>query len=732
MPGAARLGDKAQVDSDAHGCPSCPHPGVGPIVVGSPDVNINGKPAARLDDLGIHAVCCGPNNFNIVKGSPTVYVNGKPLARRNDKTKHCGGTGPIIEGSPDVLIDDGAADAAAVGSHTAKGRTIHKQDNAAGKKKDLKRSDKNPGQGPAGKPHAGKPDKPAKPGKPDKPKPGTVGAAADAKNHAMTNPRFDGLDGKRVRPGAPVTLAVDNAQASVLFQVMEIYEDKTEKIVTTLKGDGKVSWTIPPLEHLHELPVEGAQPHKCPDFYFIARDGLSQLKSPVLDVGYQLEWSFVGADGKPLGDEKVKLHCADGSVQESQLSAGHLSAWIPAGHVSVELEGFSLVDEGPHDAPPAQGGLGGFLQGAGNLFQQGANLFNQGVAAVQTGMEIAKEVTQVIGEVRNAKEEVVNAVEHLQDPNKKMWKNLDWKDVESGMNDRVKGSKIADVGVRSLSDGKKDHDTAEDHLEFKALAGPSMVQQLNRGVCGIASVLHAFAQWDAEGYKKFVKDIFDTGRVFGKLVPENARNGSPSGTAADPGDQPPVDWMTLTAVTAAKHDVLDWDGAPGEGMTTLGLPEEVAAWMHKLLGCTETKILSTLPADAGGLFGAASKLFSGGGYQALQTDQVAREVSALLDAHQGDITVTICVAGYEFVYGWKDLPPPAKPDHYVRLLEGIDYTTPGKPKVHIHSWGSEWRLQFDERWPMEKLAFVYVVGSKKPGLLDGLQGVTLPDLGLHI
>src|SRR5919204_96182 len=109
MPAAARLGDKAQVDADAHGCPACPHPAVGPIVTGSPDVFVNSKPAARQDDLGIHAVCCGPNTFTIQRGSPTVYVNGKPFARMNDQTKHCGASGPIIEGSPDVNIDDGAS-----------------------------------------------------------------------------------------------------------------------------------------------------------------------------------------------------------------------------------------------------------------------------------------------------------------------------------------------------------------------------------------------------------------------------------------------------------------------------------------------------------------------------------------------------------------------------------------------------------------------------------------------
>ena len=117
MPGAARLGDNAQVNSDAHGCPACPHPGTGPIVTGSADVFTNGKPQARSNqDLGIHAACCGPNNFQITKGSPSVYVNGKPAARLQDQTTHCGGTGKIIAGSSDVLMDDGA-DAQGLGSY---------------------------------------------------------------------------------------------------------------------------------------------------------------------------------------------------------------------------------------------------------------------------------------------------------------------------------------------------------------------------------------------------------------------------------------------------------------------------------------------------------------------------------------------------------------------------------------------------------------------------------------
>src|SRR5204862_6077756 len=108
MPAAARLGDKAQVDAESHGCPACPHAAVGPIVTGSPDVLINSKPAARQDDLGIHAACCGPNTFTIKKGSPTVYVTGNPFPRMNDQPKHCGASGPIIKASPVVHIDGGA------------------------------------------------------------------------------------------------------------------------------------------------------------------------------------------------------------------------------------------------------------------------------------------------------------------------------------------------------------------------------------------------------------------------------------------------------------------------------------------------------------------------------------------------------------------------------------------------------------------------------------------------
>ncbi len=104
MAGQGRLGDQAQIQQDAHGCPGCPHPGVGPSIAGSPDVFVNGRPALRKDDLGIHAVCCGPNMWQANAGSGTVFINGKAAHRNGDATKHCGGQGKLIQGSDDVIV----------------------------------------------------------------------------------------------------------------------------------------------------------------------------------------------------------------------------------------------------------------------------------------------------------------------------------------------------------------------------------------------------------------------------------------------------------------------------------------------------------------------------------------------------------------------------------------------------------------------------------------------------
>lgn len=106
MPGQGRLGDKANVPVDTHGCPACPHPGIGPAIQGSPDVNVNKRPALRVDDPGIHAACCGTNTWTATKGSMTVFINGKSAHRMGDQNRHCGGMGQLVEGSPNVIVGD--------------------------------------------------------------------------------------------------------------------------------------------------------------------------------------------------------------------------------------------------------------------------------------------------------------------------------------------------------------------------------------------------------------------------------------------------------------------------------------------------------------------------------------------------------------------------------------------------------------------------------------------------
>ena len=97
--GFAALGDLAQTQADAHGCPACPHTCVGPITSGSPNVFVNGRPAARVGDVGTHAACCGGNSFKISGGNGNVIINGRRAAKRGDATTHCGGAGHIIQGA---------------------------------------------------------------------------------------------------------------------------------------------------------------------------------------------------------------------------------------------------------------------------------------------------------------------------------------------------------------------------------------------------------------------------------------------------------------------------------------------------------------------------------------------------------------------------------------------------------------------------------------------------------
>ncbi len=96
MPPSARIGD-------FHVCPKVnpgpvPHVG-GPVIVGQPNVLIEGMPAARQGDS---ALCIGPPD-SIAEGSNTVKIGHKPAARMGDKTAH---GGRVIIGASTVFIGD--------------------------------------------------------------------------------------------------------------------------------------------------------------------------------------------------------------------------------------------------------------------------------------------------------------------------------------------------------------------------------------------------------------------------------------------------------------------------------------------------------------------------------------------------------------------------------------------------------------------------------------------------
>jgi uncharacterized Zn-binding protein involved in type VI secretion len=94
MPGAAALGDP-------HVCAM--HGAPGPIGVTTCNtVLVQDRPAARMLDIALCPLAPAP----IVLGAPTVLVGNLPFARQGDVTAH---GGQIIQGSPTVLVGDGAS-----------------------------------------------------------------------------------------------------------------------------------------------------------------------------------------------------------------------------------------------------------------------------------------------------------------------------------------------------------------------------------------------------------------------------------------------------------------------------------------------------------------------------------------------------------------------------------------------------------------------------------------------
>jgi uncharacterized Zn-binding protein involved in type VI secretion len=92
MPAVARLGDAGVVHCSGYN-----------IATGSPNVFVNGRPAARVGDISsVHLMPgspCPSHTAPIAVGSGSVFVNGLSLARIGDPLAGCT---VIAQGSPDV------------------------------------------------------------------------------------------------------------------------------------------------------------------------------------------------------------------------------------------------------------------------------------------------------------------------------------------------------------------------------------------------------------------------------------------------------------------------------------------------------------------------------------------------------------------------------------------------------------------------------------------------------
>ncbi|MBM7062318.1 PAAR domain-containing protein [Pseudomonas sp. UL073] len=77
---------------------ACPHSGhaLNPLISGSPDVQINHLPAARVGD----ATVCGDQ---VATGIASILVNGRPIAHLGSATAH---GGQLVSSSADVLVGD--------------------------------------------------------------------------------------------------------------------------------------------------------------------------------------------------------------------------------------------------------------------------------------------------------------------------------------------------------------------------------------------------------------------------------------------------------------------------------------------------------------------------------------------------------------------------------------------------------------------------------------------------
>lgn len=108
--GACRVGDTLHGWASEHSGHVPPHPSVeltGNVYSGSPNVFINGKPAAFNGTECVtieYDACCGQSWGHVAQGSSKVFVNGHELAYIGCKVEPHSGEANLTSGSQNVFV----------------------------------------------------------------------------------------------------------------------------------------------------------------------------------------------------------------------------------------------------------------------------------------------------------------------------------------------------------------------------------------------------------------------------------------------------------------------------------------------------------------------------------------------------------------------------------------------------------------------------------------------------
>ncbi len=107
MKSQARKGDIGRIRMAGS---ICAHNPEGPAISGSENVLVNGMPALRVGDVGVHSSRESTHEWIAAQGAPCVLINNRRAHRYKDRTFHCdSGTdshGETVTGSRDVLVGD--------------------------------------------------------------------------------------------------------------------------------------------------------------------------------------------------------------------------------------------------------------------------------------------------------------------------------------------------------------------------------------------------------------------------------------------------------------------------------------------------------------------------------------------------------------------------------------------------------------------------------------------------